>query len=175
MMKRSLRQTKTTVASVAEIKKLNPLIDRESRVFPYVYHLVAEDIKQNPDAIDWKQVNQLNFSDDHIKLEDYPGTRTVSIDNKDWEAVKNHFQTQSGVKVIQFPYLTKLCLLYARKKLRNMKQREIKKVEPNVMPREINENDLLFILDRVTTLFKRNDDEAQQIIEQIKTILQGEM
>lgn len=120
MLNKTMRQNIEVAVGTAEILELNPRLVKESEVFNYAYHQAASDIQKKNNLVDWDAIAMIDFKDRRVNME-FSKTRTVSIDEADFRTVCEHFQKQSGVNRIQFAYLTRLVLLYTRKKLRDIK------------------------------------------------------
>lgn len=120
MLNKTMRQNIEVAVGAAEILELNPRLSKESEVFNYAYHQAASDIRERNNSVDWDEIAMLDFKDRKVNME-FPETRTISIEESDFRTVCEHFQKQSGVSRVQFAYLTRLVLLYTRKKLRDIK------------------------------------------------------
>jgi len=169
-MKKSIRYTNDIVSAVLEVRSLNPLIDKNSRVFSYAYELVAKEIKSKPNEIDWKNISKTRFNNLQNSTENLPGTTTISINDNNFKTVKSHSQKQSGIKKVQFPYLTKLCLLFTINKLRST---EILK-KNNISEENNDKTDSVSIigtLDAIISLYKQNDSHSMAKLNKIKHIL----
>lgn len=120
MLNKTMRQNIEVAVGAAEILELNPRLSKESEVFSYAYHQVASDIQEEKDLVDWNAVAMIDFKDRKVDME-FSETRAVSVDEVDFKIVCEHFQKQPGVNRVQFAYLTRLVLLYTRKRLRDIK------------------------------------------------------
>jgi len=120
MINKTIRQNIEIAVGTREIMKHNPRITKESEVFSYAYHQVASDIKANSDFVIWDEIALIDFKDRRAEIE-FPETRAVSADEADFDVVLKHFSDRPNVHRVQFAYLTRLVLLYTRRKLRDMK------------------------------------------------------
>ncbi len=122
MNNRTIRMNAEIAVGINEIMELNPRITKESEVFPYAYHQVATNILSNSESVMWEEISLLDFKDRQVQATiTFSETRGVSVDEEDYNVVLDHYSARPGVKRVQFAYLTRLVLLYTRKKLREMK------------------------------------------------------
>lgn len=117
---KTMRQNIEVAVGTSEIMELNPRLGKDSDVFPYAYHEVASDIVKDPELVNWDEVVLLDFKDRDAEMT-FPETRTVTADENDYKIVLEHFSKRPNVHRVQFAYLTRLVLLYTRKKLRDSK------------------------------------------------------
>jgi len=116
---KTMRQNKEVAAGKREILELNPRLEKESDVFSYAYNQMAMDIL-NKIQVDFDEIALLDYHDRTVDIE-FADTVSVSIDERDYKVVLEHFSERPNVHRVQFAYLTRLVLLYTRKKLRESK------------------------------------------------------
>lgn len=169
MLNRTVRQNIEMAAGTAEILELNPRLIKESEVFSYSYHQVATDILSS-EYFDWDKISMLDFGDRNSSIE-FSETRAVSVEDEDFKIVCENFQSRPGVNRVQFAYLTRLVLLYTRKKLRDIKEQEKEK-----QPERITESEDLSRMTRLEKyiqLLQKNDENSINKIKKIDKILGG--
>ncbi len=125
-MTKSIRQNKELAESVADIFQLNSSLKKESEVFAYAYQTMASDIKKGC-PISWLNIELVQLEEDLIMEENtFAETRTISINDANFQTVLDHYKESLQVESIPFAYLTRLVLIYTRTKLRDA-QAELKK------------------------------------------------
>jgi len=173
MISRTMRQNIEVAVGISEIMELNPRITKESEVFSYAYHQVAIDILSNSESVKWDEISLIDFKDRQATIT-FSETRGVSVDEEDYKIVLEHFSARPGVKRVQFAYLTRLVLLYTRKKLRDMKGVAVEtelKSEVNVEKIKI---DGVSLIRQIAELLEKDTEDAQMKILEIKQILEEE-
>lgn len=148
--------------------ELNPRITNESEVFSYAYHLVAIDILTNSESVNWDEISLIDFKDRQSNIT-FSETRGITVDEEDYRVVMEHFSARTGVKRVQFAYLTRLVLLYTRKKLRDMKGAAIESKSEVVV--EKIKIDGVSLIRQVAELLEKDTEEARMKILKIKQIL----
>ncbi|MCR5674475.1 MAG: hypothetical protein K6G16_02075 [Lachnospiraceae bacterium] len=116
MINKTARQNAEMAVGIKEICELNPRLTKESEVSAYAYNTLASDIEAGKE-IDWDLIALLDFKDKKADIE-YSDTRAITADEHDFEVVLENYKKRPGVNKVQFAYLTRLVLLYTRKKLR---------------------------------------------------------
>ncbi|MBD5490283.1 MAG: hypothetical protein HDR13_16110 [Lachnospiraceae bacterium] len=163
-MNKTIRQNIIIAASVEDIMKLSPQILKESEVIPYAYNVLATDIEKNNLSKDiWTEISELDFKDKDKELK-FAETRGVSVENKIYDQVIEHYlDTHQRAPLA---YVTRLVLLYARKKLHeqyNAKEQV-----------EIASNDdfsNMTRLEKYIKLLKKTDTVSVEKIKEIDNIL----
>ena len=170
-MQKTIRQSKELAMGVADIMSRVPLIRKESEVFPYIFAVVADDIRSSSDSFDWDAISSLNFNDDMSKEIDFAETRTISIPDEDWSFVGNNFLRETRLKRLQCQYLVKLCMLYTRQKLRENEHIDDNPIKPRIIVNE-RELDTLDFLGKIIALLQSSDDpKSQKKLNMINDIL----
>lgn len=164
-MKKTIRQNIEIATTVAEIVKLHPKLSRESEVFAFAYNQMAKDISCS--SINWDKTRYLTINYE-FAISTFSPTRTISIDDNDFNIVLNSYQKLPYVKRVNFAYLTKLVLLYTKNKLENLQQKNV----------FISHNDTIDlngieIIKGIINLLETKTQEAENKINQIKNILIG--
>lgn len=168
MISKTMRQNIEVAVGIAEIMELNPRITKESEVFSYAYNLVATDISTNRASVKWDEISLIDFKDRESNIT-FSETRAITVDEEDYRVVLEHFSARPGVKRVQFAYLTRLVLLYTRKKLRDMKEAAMEsKFEIMV------QIDGVSLIRQVAELLEKDTAEARMKILKIKQILMEE-
>ena len=169
MINKTMRQNIEVAMGVAEIMELNPRITKESEVFPYAYNQVATDIKTNSESVNWDDILLLDFQDRKSNVE-FSETRSITIDEEAYQIVLESYCQRPKIRRVQFAYLTRLVLLYTRKKLRDVKGLEIQ-AEPEIIVEKING---IPLIRQFLDLIENESKTAQKKLLKIKEIFEEE-
>lgn len=169
MINKTMRQNIEVAMGVVEIMELNPRITKESEVFPYAYHQVATDIINSRESVNWDEILLIDFQDRKSNIS-FSETRGITVDEEDYQVVLEHYSKRPGVKRVQFAYLTRLVLLYTRKKLRELKGKEVYE-ESEIVIERING---ISLIRKFLELFEDETKEAKIKILEIQKILEEE-
>ena len=119
MYSKTYRPTQKDLNGIKEIIANDPRIEKgQSQALYYAFKDAAQDIKN--EKLDWKKISQHKFDDDsHDTYEniEYAAPSSFSVEESDWETVKNSFKEQLGVERIRISYLVRLCIAAARIRL----------------------------------------------------------
>lgn len=167
MEHKTIRQSKEIVNGARDIMNMCPRITKDSEAFTYAYHETAKDILEN-NKISWRDVEKFDFGDKKADIGDYLETKVISYDSNDIKIVERDLKNYFGLKVVQFPYMTRLVLLYTRYKLRNEQN--------NVVIQDISTNDNkekgnIQIIQKISSLLMKNDEISKNKINRICKIL----
>lgn len=173
MINKTMRQNLEVAVGISEIMELNPRITKESEVFSYAYHQVAIDILSNSESVNWKEIESIDFKDRQATIT-FSETRGITIDEEDYRVVLDHYFSQPERKRAQFAYLTRLVLLYTRKKLRDLKGIAIETGLKSEVKLEKIKVDGVSLIRQLAELFEKDTEEALRKILEIKEILEEE-
>jgi hypothetical protein len=153
---------------ISEIMELNPRITKESEVFSYAYHLVAKEILSNSESVKWEEISLVDFKDRQSTIT-FSETRGITIDEQDYRVVLDHYLGQPERKRVPFAYLTRLVLLYTRKKLRELKGIAVEtKSKSEIRVEKING---VSLLRQIAELLEKDTVEAEIKILKIRELL----
>ena len=104
----------------------------------YAYKDAAEDIP------DWNTIKKLKFSDDsEVDDQSCGGTMSFTVDEKDFNIVVESLKQQLGIEKVRISYMTRLCILAARKRLvpaeREEKVVKVQNIDGVELLRRVNE------------------------------------
>lgn len=158
-----IRQNKEIAFAIDAIIRLNPRLGKESEVFQYAFNQVANDICD----INWGEISSYVFQD--VGEINFSPTRTITISDNDFNLIVESFRDELYLKRVNYAFLTKLVLLYTRKKLE--RKNIVCKIENN------NETNNLFALDLIKNiiyLLENNTEKNLIKINEIVNILKEE-
>lgn len=106
----------------------------------YAYKDAAEDIP------DWNTIKKLKFNDDddsEVDDQSCGGTMSFTVDEKDFNIVVESLKQQLGIEKVRISYMTRLCILAARKRLvpaeREEKVVKVQNIDGVELLRRVNE------------------------------------
>lgn len=115
MLNKSIRPTKTDIIGIQKIIENDMRVEKSpSEALFYAYKDAAEDIP------DWNTIKKLKFNDDDDSEGDDQscgGTMSFTVDEKDFNIVVESLKQQLGIEKVRISYMTRLCILAARKDL----------------------------------------------------------
>ena len=107
----------------------------------FAYKDAAEDIP------DWNTIKKLKFNDDdddsEVDDQSCGGTMSFTVDEKDFNIVVESLKQQLGIEKVRISYMTRLCILAARKRLvpaeREEKVVKVQNIDGVELLRRVNE------------------------------------
>lgn len=154
MLNKSIRLTKEDVIGLNEIINNDPRIEKgQSEALYYVFKDAAADIPK------WSEVAKAKFEGDkdiEISPDDYSIIRTFSIEEEDFYKVRNSINEQLSLSRPRISYMTRLCILAARMRLKNNKIKV----------------DGVSLIRKIAELLESTSEEATEKIIKIKGILE---
>jgi len=167
MLNKSIRLTKEDVIGLNEIIKNDPRIEKgQSEALYYVFKDAAADIPK------WSEVAKAKFEGDkdiEISPDDYSIIRTFSIEEEDFYKVRNSINEQLSLSRPRISYMTRLCILAARMRLKNKRIREEKTTHVEVDKIKV---DGVSLIRKIAELLESTSEEATEKIIKIKGILE---
>lgn len=139
MLNKSIRPTKTDIIGIQKIIENDMRVEKSpSEALFYAYKDAAEDIP------DWNTIKKLKFSDDsEVDDQSCGGTMSFTVDEKDFNIVVESLKQQLGIEKVRISYMTRLCILAARKRLvpaeREEKVVKVQNIDGVELLRRVNE------------------------------------
>ena len=141
MLNKSIRPTKTDINGIQKIIENDMRVEKSpSEALFYAYKDAAEDIP------DWNTIKKLKFNDDddsEVDDQSCGGTMSFTVDEKDFNIVVESLKQQLGIEKVRISYMTRLCILAARKRLvpaeREEKVVKVQNIDGVELLRRVNE------------------------------------
>ena len=139
MINKSIRPTKEDIIGIEEIIKNDMRVEKSpSEALYYAYKDAAEDIP------DWNSIKNLRFNNDsEVNYQPSGGTMSFTVDEKDFNIVVASLKQQLGIEKVRISYMTRLCILAARKRLvpaeREEKVVKVQNIDGVELLRRVNE------------------------------------
>lgn len=139
MLNKSIRPTKADIIGIQKIIENDMRVEKSpSEALFYAYKDAAEDIP------DWNTIKKLKFSDDsEVDDQSCGGTMSFTVDEKDFNIVVESLKQQLGIEKVRISYMTRLCILAARKRLvpaeREEKVVKVQNIDGVELLRRVNE------------------------------------
>ena len=141
MLNKSIRPTKTDIIGIQKIIENDMRVEKSpSEALFYSYKDAAEDIP------DWNTIKKLKFNDDddsEVDDQSCGGTMSFTVDEKDFNIVVESLKQQLGIEKVRISYMTRLCILAARKRLvpaeREEKVVKVQNIDGVELLRRVNE------------------------------------
>ncbi len=139
MLNKSIRPTKTDIIGIQKIIENDMRVEKSpSEALFYAYKDAAEDIP------DWNTIKKLKFNDDsEVDDQSCGGTMSFTVDEKDFNIVVESLKKQLGIEKVRISYMTRLCILAARKRLvpaeREEKVVKVQNIDGVELLRRVNE------------------------------------
>lgn len=139
MLNKSIRPTKADIIGIQKIIENDMRVEKSpSEALFYAYKDAAEDIP------DWNTIKKLKFSDDsEVDDQSCGGTMSFTVDEKDFNIVVESLKQQLGIEKVRISYMTRLCILTARKRLvpaeREEKVVKVQNIDGVELLRRVNE------------------------------------
>ena len=139
MLNKSIRPTKADIIGIQKIIENDMRVEKSpSEALFYAYKDAAEDIP------DWNTIKKLKFSDDsEVDDQSCGGTMSFTVDEKDFNIVVESLKQQLGIEKVRSSYMTRLCILAARKRLvpaeREEKVVKVQNIDGVELLRRVNE------------------------------------
>lgn len=139
MLNKSIRPTKTDIIGIQKIIESDMRVEKSpSEALFYAYKDAAEDIP------DWNTIKKLKFNDDsEVDDQSCGGTMSFTVDEKDFNIVVESLKKQLGIEKVRISYMTRLCILAARKRLvpaeREEKVVKVQNIDGVELLRRVNE------------------------------------
>ena len=136
MLNKSIRPTKTDIIGIQKIIESDMRVEKSpSEALFYAY---KEDIP------DWNTIKKLKFNDDsEVDDQSCGGTMSFTVDEKDFNIVVESLKKQLGIEKVRISYMTRLCILAARKRLvpaeREEKVVKVQNIDGVELLRRVNE------------------------------------
>ena len=113
MLNKSIRPTKEDIIGIQKIIENDMRVEKSpSEALYYAYKDAAEDIP------DWNSIKNLRFNNDsEVNDQSSGGTMSFTVDEKDFNIVVESLKQQLGIEKVRISYMTRLCILAARKRL----------------------------------------------------------
>lgn len=130
MLNKSIRLTKEDVIGLNEIINHDPRIEKgQSEALYYSFKDAATNIPN------WSEVAKVKFDGDRdieLSPDDYSNIRTFNIEQEDFERVRNSINGQLNLSKPRISYMTRLCILAARMRLKNERTMEEKIIQVEI-------------------------------------------
>ena len=141
MLNKSIRPTKADIIGIQKIIENDMRVEKSpSEALFYAYKDAAEDIP------DWNTIKKLKFKDDddsEVDDQSCGGTMSFTVDEKDFNIVVESLKQQLGIEKVRISYMTRLCILAARKRLvpaeREEKVVKVQNIDGVELLRRVNE------------------------------------
>ena len=140
MLNKSIRPTKADIIGIQKIIENDMRVEKSpSEALFFAYKDAAEDIP------DWNTIKKLKFNDDDSEVDDQSrgGTMSFTVDEKDFNIVVESLKQQLGIEKVRISYMTRLCILAARKRLvpaeREEKVVKVQNIDGVELLRRVNE------------------------------------
>lgn len=139
MLNKSIRPTKADIIGIQKIIENDMRVEKSpSEALFYAYKDAAEDIPN------WNTIKKLKFSDDsEVDDQSCGGTMSFTVDEKDFNIVVESLKQQLGIEKVRISYMTRLCILAARKRLvpaeREEKVVKVQNIDGVELLRRVNE------------------------------------
>ena len=139
MLNKSIRPTKADIIGIQKIIENDMRVEKTpSEALYYAYKDAAEDIP------DWNTIKKLKFNDDsEVDDQSCGGTMSFTVDEKDFNIVVESLKQQLGIEKVRISYMTRLCILAARKRLvpaeREEKVVKVQNIDGVELLRRVNE------------------------------------
>lgn len=139
MLNKSIRPTKADIIGIQKIIENDMRVEKSpSEALFYAYKDAAEDIP------DWNTIKKLKFNDDsEVDDQSCGGTMSFTVDEKDFNIVVESLKQQLGIEKVRISYMTRLCILAARKRLvpaeREEKVVKVQNIDGVELLRRVNE------------------------------------
>lgn len=139
MLNKSIRPTKTDIIGIQKIIENDMRVEKSpSEALFYAYKDAAEDIP------DWNTIKKLKFNDaSEVDDQSCGGTMSFTVDEKDFNIVVESLKKQLGIEKVRISYMTRLCILAARKRLvpaeREEKVVKVQNIDGVELLRRVNE------------------------------------
>ena len=141
MLNKSIRPTKADIIGIQKIIENDMRVEKSpSEALFYAYKDAAEDIP------DWNTIKKLKFNDDddsEVDDQSCGGTMSFTVDEKDFNILVESLKQQHGIEKVRISYMTRLCILAARKRLvpaeREEKVVKVQNIDGVELLRRVNE------------------------------------
>lgn len=141
MLNKSIRPTKADIIGIQKIIENDMRVEKTpSEALFFAYKDAAEDIP------DWNTIKKLKFNDDddsEVDDQSCGGTMSFTVDEKDFNIVVESLKQQLGIEKVRISYMTRLCILAARKRLvpaeREEKVVKVQNIDGVELLRRVNE------------------------------------
>ena len=139
MLNKSIRPTKADIIGIQKIIENDMRVEKSpSEALFFAYKDAAEDIP------DWNTIKKLKFNDDsEVDDQSCGGTMSFTVDEKDFNIVVESLKQQLGIEKVRISYMTRLCILAARKRLvpaeREEKVVKVQNIDGVELLRRVNE------------------------------------
>lgn len=139
MLNKSIRPTKADIIGIQKIIENDMRVEKSpSEALFYAYKDAAENIP------DWNTIKKLKFNDDsEVDDQSCGGTMSFTVDEKDFNIVVESLKQQLGIEKVRISYMTRLCILAARKRLvpaeREEKVVKVQNIDGVELLRRVNE------------------------------------
>lgn len=142
MLNKSIRPTKADIIGIQKIIENDMRVEKSpSEALFFAYKDAAEDIP------DWNTIKKLKFNDDdddsEVDDQSCGGTMSFTVDDKDFNIVVESLKQQLGIEKVRISYMTRLCILAARKRLvpaeREEKVVKVQNIDGVELLRRVNE------------------------------------
>jgi len=167
VLSKSIRLTKEDVIGLNEIIKNDPRIEKgHSEALYYAFKDAAANIPN------WTEVSQAKFEGDkdvEISPDDFSIVKTFSIEQDDFYKVLESINKQLGTSRPRFSFITRLCILAARMRLRNKKTIGEKASNKEIVKIKV---DCVSLIKKLAELLESTSEDAEEKILKIKEILE---
>lgn len=171
MLNKSIRLTKEDVIGLNEIITQDPRIEKgQSEALYYSFKDAATNIPN------WLEVAKAKFEGDNdivVNPEDISIIRTFNIEREDFDIVRNSINEQLKMSRPRISYMTRLCILAARVRLKN--KNGIDQLHKTVTDVKVTEINGVSLIRKITELLEEGATslESKEKIMRIKEILEG--
>lgn len=129
MYNKTYRPTREDAIGINELIKSDARIEKgQSQALYYAFKDAADECKAG--KIKWAEIAKTVFpDDDKIEIDDteYSSARSFSVEEADWDEVVKSFREQLNIEKVRISYLTRLCIIAARVRLKETEQNAINK------------------------------------------------
>jgi hypothetical protein len=168
MLNKSIRLTKEDVIGLNEIINHDPRIEKgQSEALYYSFKDAAASLPE------WSVIAKAKFESDkdiNISPDEYSNIRTFNIEQEDFDKVRDSINDQLNMSRPRISYMTRLCILAARMRIRNMGTFEDKPIHIEVEKVKV---DGVSLIKKIAELYESTSEVAQQKILEIKRIVEG--
>lgn len=167
MLNKSIRLTKEDVIGLNEIINHDPRIEKgQSEALYYAFKDAATNIPN------WSEISKKKFEGDkdiEISPDNYSNIRTFNIEEEDFVKVRNSLNEQLNLYRPRISYMTRLCILAARIRLKN--NFSTNEISNNVEVDKVKINGVI-IIKKLAELLESTSEEDVKKIMKICSILE---
>ncbi len=174
MKKKTIRNTLQIELCIKAVAGRLPGI-KESEIVNYCYHVMAQDFREKIiTGKIWDEIPKYRFDDEEIP---FPETRAILIEEEDFDTVvvgKNDksnnwaYLKRDAVSRAPFAHVTKLVLMYTRKKLED----EDRRPAISSARRDTTVEDRFTLLSKIMNIMQKYDEKSIDKLKRIEKIVE---